>query len=365
MFLISLFLFSALITFSVTPLVIKLARQHGFLDYPNRPHPAIIHTKPLPRGGGLAVLVGLIGCLTLISFVQPSFDKRLLAIFIASFLIVLVGLADDKYDLNPYLRLLANFFTVLIVVGFGIGITSFHNPLGGNINLDIWRISFSIPEFLPFAGLHSILVLADIFALIWIVWIMNAINWSSGVDGQLSGIAFISLSFIGFVALRNLQTDPNQLIVASLAFGAAGAFLGFLPWSFYPQRIMPGYGGSALAGFLIATLAILSGAKLATAFLVLAVPLVDSLWAIVRRLYQHRSPVWGDRQHLHHQLLKRGWSIPKIAFLYYALTAFFGLASLSLDSRGKLFAIAMVVVVLLSFIISVGYLGRKVRNETT
>jgi UDP-GlcNAc:undecaprenyl-phosphate/decaprenyl-phosphate GlcNAc-1-phosphate transferase len=194
---------------------------------------------------------------------------------------------------------------------------------------------------------------------------MNTVNWSSGIDGQLAGVVGIGFLALGLVSLRSIESDPAQLLTAAIAFTAAGSYLGFLPWSFYPQKIMPGYGGSALAGFLLATLSILSGAKLATAALVLAVPLVDGVWTVARRLYQGKSPVWGDRKHLHHQLLKRGWGVPKIVLFYYSITALLALIALSLDSQGKLFAITMVVVILLGVLFTINLLSGRVRGEDT
>lgn len=354
----ALFVLAGALTFLLTPAIIAFAKKFGFLDLPSRPHPAIIHKKPLPRAGGLATFLGIFLTLGIFfSFGHLTASKPLVGILAASFLIVATGLADDHFDLNPYLRLATNFLAILLVVGAGVGISGFTNPLGGFIHLDSLRLSFTVPSLLPFAGPHSILVYADIFAFLWIAWIMNALNWSSGVDGQLSGIAGISFLILGIVSLRLPGT--TQILTASLAFAAAGSYLGFLPWSFYPQKIMPGYGGSALAGFLLATLSILSGAKLATAALVLAVPIIDGLWAVFRRIYHGRSPVWGDREHLHHRLLQRGWSVPKIALFYYSTTALLGVAALTLSSRGKLFAIVMVAIVILGVIFTANQTSGK------
>ncbi len=328
----------------VTPLVIRLAYKFGYLDYPNRSHPAILHSKPLPRAGGVPPLIGFVAALFFTAAVSSSFglSKALMGIIIASIFLVVVGLLDDKFDLNPYLRLFTNFVAVAIAVGAGIGIVAFTNPFGGLFFLDRLVLTINLPTIFGFlSGTHHIIVLADLIAALWIVWVMNALNWSSGVDGQLSGIATISLAILGVAALQLTFRDPSQAPAAVIAFAAAAAFGGFLPWSFYPQKIMPGYGGSTLAGFLIAVLAILSGAKLATALMVLLIPLVDSFWTVVRRLAARRSPVWGDRLHLHHQLLNMGWSPPQICLLYYLIGLVLGILALGFDSQGKFFALAI------------------------
>lgn len=337
-----------------TPITILLAKKWGFVDDPNRKHPAIIHSLPIPRAGGLPTLIA-IASVTL--FLAPI-DQRLVGILIGGFILVLVGVLDDKYDLNPYLRLFTNFLAALVVVGSGVGITWITNPLGGQIRFDQIVIPLNI------FGTHNIVLLADIFALMWIVWVMNALSWSSGVDGQLSGIVVVATFIMGLVALRYLQTDPSQGQVAILSLATMGAYLGFLIFSLYPQKIMPGYGGATLAGFLLATLAILAGGKLATSLLVLAVPLVDAFFSIIRRLIKRRSPVWGDREHLHHLLLDLGWQKWQVALFYWVICAIFGSTALLLQSESKLFALILVSTGILAFLITVTLLAKR-RNGTT
>ena len=356
------FLIAFAISFLAAPIWIKFAKKLGFIDRPNRPHPAILHKTPLPRAGGLPVFIAFLVAVVAIVTLSPHLQitKALIGIVTAAFLLVSLGLADDKYDLNPYLRLLANFLIVLVVIASGIGINSFTNPLGGVVRLDTLVYHFNLGEnFLFFAGEHSIIILADLVAFFWIIWIMNAMNWSSGVDGQLTGIAIIALSLLGFVSASLLSNDPVQILPATIAFAGAGAFLGLLPSSFFPQKIMPGYGGATLAGFLIATLAILSGAKLASVLLVILVPLIDSLWAVARRVFSGRSPVWGDNLHLHHQLLRMGWTIPQICLFYYVLTLVFGLLALNLDSQGKFFAISILGALIFSGLFTIFILARR------
>ena len=366
--LVALLIIAAVISFLITPLTILAARRFLILDFPWRPHPGILHKRPIPRAGGAATYLAIVAAylVFVLASGQTLFDKHIVGILIAGLLVVVVGILDDKYDLNPYVRLLTNFLAAGIIVASGVGITWFTNPFGGQVQLDEIVIRFEIPNILPFgllAGLHTIVLLADILAFLWIIWVMNALNWSSGVDGQVSGIAAVGLIALGVAASRFLAADPSQSAVSILAFAAAGAFLGFLPWSFYPQKIMPGYGGAALAGMIIASLSILAGAKLATTALLLIIPLIDGLWAIIRRLYRGRSPVWGDKEHLHHQLLVLGWSKPQIAIFYYLLAAGSAYLALTLDNRGRFFAISVGGVVILAVLISLAQIVRKIEKR--
>ena len=171
------------------------------------------------------------------------------------------------------------------------------------------------------------------------------VNWSKGLDGQLPGIVLVAAIVIALLSLRFTE-DVTQWNVLILAAITAGAYLGFLPWNFFPQKIMPGYGGGTLAGYLLATLAILSGAKVATMILVLGVPTMDAVYTIFRRMAQGRSPVWGDRGHLHHRLLDLGWSKQKVAVFYWLVSAGLGILALQLNAQQKLFTIVTLALVI-------------------
>ncbi|OGY24105.1 MAG: hypothetical protein A2172_01000 [Candidatus Woykebacteria bacterium RBG_13_40_15] len=361
---IDLFLFAGLVSFVITPIIILFAKKFKFLDFPWRIHPAILHKSPIPRAGGLATFFAVISSYVIFSLIwgPKLLDKHIIGILLAAFVIVIVGVLDDKYDLNPYLRLLTNVLAAGIIVGFGVGITWFTNPFGGQVRLDNIIYHFNFPELLPFgffAGPHSIVLLADIFAFIWVIWVMNSLNWSSGVDGQLPGIAVIGLIALGFASSRLLGVDGSQLAPAVLAFIAAGAYFGFLFWSFYPQKIMPGYGGAALAGLIIASLSILSGAKLLTTGLLLIVPIIDGIWAVIRRILRGRSPVWGDKEHLHHQLLSLGWSKRQVVLFYYLVSIVFAFLALNLSRQERFFAIFLGAVVILAFLITLARLRKS------
>jgi UDP-GlcNAc:undecaprenyl-phosphate/decaprenyl-phosphate GlcNAc-1-phosphate transferase len=133
----------------------------------------------------------------------------------------------------------------------------------------------------------------------------------------------------------------TQWNVSILAGITAGAYLGFLPWNIFPQKMMPGYGAGTLAGYLLALLSILSGAKLATLVIVLCVPMIDAVYVILRRMSQGKSPVWGDRGHFHHRLMDLGFSKRSIAYFYWMITLLLGLVALQLNSRQKAFTIML------------------------
>ncbi|MBI2611773.1 undecaprenyl/decaprenyl-phosphate alpha-N-acetylglucosaminyl 1-phosphate transferase [Candidatus Gottesmanbacteria bacterium] len=351
------FLFSFLISFFVTPLVIILAKRFKLVDDPKtRPHPAHTHKGVIPRGGGLSLFLGLF--IPALLFIP--FSKQFIGIFLAAFFIVLIGLWDDRKDRSPYTRFFLNFFVVAIVVLSGIGIPYITNPFGGIIRLDTLRIIFD------FWGTHSIIVFADLFALLWIVWCMNMVNWSKGVDGQMPGFVAIASFVLGLLALKFSGEDASLIPVTILSFLTAGSFLGFLPWNFYPQKIMPGYGGGALAGFMLGVLSILSFGKLGTLLLVLAIPMTDALYTLSRRLIFRKSPFKADSGHLHHRLLLLGWGKRRIALFYWIISAIMGVIALFLSSTEKIFAIILVLASISAFIFWVSIFSsitKGVRDE--
>lgn len=330
-------LLSFLLSFLATPITIVLAKPLGIIDDPKRrKHPAAIHQKPTPRGGGIPIFLAIL----LASLVFLPVDQRLLGILIGAAIIILVGLWDDKKDINPYFRLISQFLAGGIVVASGIGIAFISNPLGGTIDLSIPRIGF---EFL--GEERSIWLLSAGFGLLWIVSLMNAVSWSSGVDGQLSGFAAIAALTVAILSL-GFSADITQWPVTILAAITFGAFLGFLPWHMYPQKIMPGFGGATLAGFMLAVLSILTTTKVGTLLVVLAIPILDAGYSVARRIAQGKSPVWPDRGHLHHRLLDAGWSKRKIAFFYWGIAALLGILALNLNTQAKLYTIIGIALIL-------------------
>lgn len=331
------FVLAFLLTSVSSPLMIKLARRLRLMDDPKtHKHPAIVHSKPTPRGGGVPIAVGIL--LTTLLFLPV--DRALLMILAGAAGAVVIGLLDDKYDLSPYARFISNFFVALLPVLGGVTMLFITNPLGGGV------ISFDNLRFpLGLLGKDTVILMADAFSLIWIVWTMNMLNWSTGVNGQMPGIAVISAVTIGILSLRFSPLDSANLVTAKLSFITAGAALGFLPFNFPKARMFPGYGGTII-GYMLAVLSILSGAKVATAILVMGVPTIDAIFTIMRRISLGRSPFRGDRGHFHHLLLRKGLPTYKIALLYWIVSALLGAAALTLSSKQKLFAFIVLVVVI-------------------
>lgn len=328
------FIVSFLATVIATPICLVFIKKFGLFDDPKkRSHPATLHKKPVPRGGGIPLFLGaFLSAL----FVLPLTNLTL-AIFAASFVALVIGVLDDKYDVSPYVRFLFNLVAAAIVVGSGISIPFITNPFGGILHLDTLRVT------LPLLGQGIVMLASDLVALVWIVWVMNILNWSKGVDGQMPGVVAISAVVIGALSLR-FQGSEEALLSATLSFIIAGASLGFLLFNFHPAKIFPGYGATSLY-LLLAVVSILAGAKLATAILVMGVPMVDGVFTILRRTLSGRSPFWHDNRHLHHLLLQRGFSQAHIALFYWAISAILGSLSFVLSSKGKLFALIMVGVV--------------------
>lgn len=320
---------AAIVAFAATPLVIKLAHIWKIIDDPKKSnHPKVIHTYPIPRGGGLAIFIAII----ISSSLFLPMDKHIIGILVGALILVVMGLIDDKFNLNPYLRLLIGIFAASIPVAFGIGIAFVSNPFGGIIDLSHPQINFTL-----FNTHHSIWLLSDLFAIFWVTFLMNIVNMGAkGVDGQLSGVTVISALTIAALSLK-FSADITQWPVIILASITAGAYLGFLPWHAFPQKIMPGYGGSTLAGYLLAVLSILSTTKVGALMVVLGVPLIDTGYTILRRILSGKSPVWGDGGHLHHRLLDAGLSKNQVAFFYWGITTVLGILALNLNTTTKIY----------------------------
>ena len=294
------FVFAFIISLAITYITIQIYRGLGLVDTSTaKQHAKHIHTRPVPRGGGIPIFLAM----TFSALMLGQMDVQIAGIFAGALIITLAGILDDLIDASPYLRLVLGIGAAVIVVATGVTIGFISNPLGTGV------IYFNQ------------VFLTQALTVLWIVWGMNFVNMGAkGLDGQLPGVTLIAAIVMGILSFRFVN-DITAWPSAYLSFALAGAYAGLLAFNVYPQRIMPGWGGGALAGYFLAVLSILSGAKVATALIVLGVPLMDVIYVIGRRLYAGKSPVWGDTNHLHHQLLKLGWSKKQVAGFYWLVTA--------------------------------------------
>lgn len=290
-----------------------------------QPRERDVHIKPIPRLGGLAVTISFLitvgavslivpGSLDFVAYTIVGLDANLFGILAGVILLLVVGAVDDVKGVNPWIKLGFHVAAGVILAGSGVLIHHLTNPFGGQILLG--------------AG-------AFLFVVAWVVFVINAVNWLDGLDGLASGISLIATVILYFLAVR---PDVNQLSMSVLAIILGGALLGFLPFNFWPAKIFLGDSGSQVLGFLLATFAIISGGKLATAVLILGVPLLDTLWVIGRRLFTGQPVYKADRLHIHHRLLSAGLSQRQAVMSLYVIAAMFGTIALNTRSLGKLMA---------------------------
>lgn len=329
------FLSTAILSYCLTLFFRFLAPKIGAMDYPDERK---IHKKPVARFGGVALFISFF----IAVFLTVPPDKHLLGIFIGALILLIFGILDDVKGLNPYIKLIGQFLAALAVVVSGVGINYITNPFGGLIFLDAIKIPISL-----FGTTYHIILLADLFAIFWILILINAVNFLDGLDGLASGVSGIS-AFIIF--LLSLSPDVSQPYTALIALILAAACFGFLPLNFFPAKIFMGDSGSMFLGFTLAVLAIFSGGKVATALLVLGLPILDVFWAVLRRTIKGHSPFKPDKKHIHHTILNKGFSQKQTVLLIYAITIFFGITALLSRAFSKLIALLALVILVFALI---------------
>lgn len=343
-------LLAGLISFGLTPYVIKLAVKWGAVDRPDGGRK--LHRRPTPRLGGLAIAVAFI---TTIIAILPL-TRPLTGLLLGAVILVSVGVVDDRRGLSPWVKLAWQVAAAVVALAGGIGITALSNPFGGQIALTWGR---QLIELGPLR--FHVTPVANLFTIIWIVGLVNAVNFLDGIDGLATGVSGIACFFLFALAL-----SLHQPAVAVLAIAGFGAAMGFLPYNFFPARIFLGDSGAYLMGLILALLAIYSGGKLATAVLVLGFTILDGLFTVLRRLYHRRSPFKADRSHLHHLILDFGFSERQTVLLYYGIAILLGMLALHSGTVVKLVAIAtlgLVTAILVAILIRVSKRPSRTRAQ--
>ncbi len=323
------FIVSGLVALLATPVIRRVFGDLRILDHPDSRR---VHDRPLPRGGGVAVVVAFLlvgGGLALFGAGLPGMPgprsvqpAQLAGLFGGAVLATVIGAIDDRFDLRARWQFLGQLGLAGVAIAAGITVAFIGDPFGSGLIV--------FPSAVGIA-----------FTVVWIVGMINSLNFIDGLDGLSTGIALIAAVTLG---LLSLTVQVNQPLVAVLCFALAGALLGFLRWNFHPAVIFQGTAGVMFLGYVLAVLAILGSAKVVVALLVLAVPIIDTFWVIVRRLSARRSPFSPDRGHIHHRLLDLGLSHRSTVLLIYLVCATLGLMSLLVSSATGVLAFMVALV---------------------
>jgi UDP-GlcNAc:undecaprenyl-phosphate GlcNAc-1-phosphate transferase len=311
---------------------LHLLALHAFpklslLDFPER-YGLTRKRLPYPTG-----IISVLTFLVMYIALEP-FHMATIGIVLATCTLAIVNVIDDRRPLPFSFRLCVQLLCALVIFLTGTRIFTITNPLAGIsgiplLSLDTWVI--------PSATFSDPSIVGALFTVLWLGLTMNALNWFDGVRGQVSVISIIGFLTIGALSLSNRVDDPH---LAVLAFVLAGIAAGGLLFDFPPARVLMGDTGSMFFGLMLGVLTIYAGGKVATGFLVLGVPLIDSMIVVGRRLLKGASPFCGNAvdEHLHHRLLRQGWSERQIIALTAALGASFGIAALFMDTLQKFLA---------------------------
>lgn len=317
-------LLAFLLSFMLTPVAKKIAYLVGAIDVPKDSRR--VHTKPIPRMGGLAIYASFIICMFLFSDID--FNKQL-GIFFGSSLLVIMGMIDDTKPMRASVKLVVQLIAALILVKFGFRVEFLTN-------------FFVNSEYIFFTKL-SVPV-----TVVWIIGITNTVNLVDGLDGLATGIATIAALTLAYVAYVN-----GNISIAILTLMLAGASLGFLPYNFNPASIFMGDTGAYFLGFVLAAISIEGTLKGTTALtlivpvLALGLPIFDTTFAIVRRAIRNKPIFEADKGHFHHRLLHIGLGQKRAVLTLYLISILMGATAISIINN------AMINVSVLTFVISV------------
>ncbi|KIL49895.1 glycosyltransferase family 4 protein [Jeotgalibacillus soli] len=324
-----------LLSILLTPLVKKFSIAIGATDTPDHRK---VHKTIMPRMGGLAIYLSfLIGIL----IIQPAGDSTW-PIIVGATIIIITGALDDRFQLSPKLKLLGQLLAALVVI------------LWGGIQVEYINLPFS-------GGVLEFGYLSVPLTLLWIVGITNAINLIDGLDGLAAGVSSIALITISGMAI--IMGDTYVAIFGSIL---AASTLGFLLYNFHPAKIFMGDTGALFLGFMISVLALL-GFKNVTVIsflipiLILGVPISDTFFAIMRRILNKQPISAPDKSHLHHCLLRVGFSHKETVLIIYGIAAMFSMSAFIFSQSTRLGAVLIIIVVLIAIEViveSIGLLGK-------
>jgi UDP-GlcNAc:undecaprenyl-phosphate/decaprenyl-phosphate GlcNAc-1-phosphate transferase len=300
-----------LIALLVTPLASRLGRRLGLVDIPGGRR---LHTGTVARLGGLGLFAGFFvvaAALYLWAPLRPEHRLPLLGVLAGTLFVCLCGLADDRFQFKSGPQFAMQFGAAVIAILTTVWIQAVTFPVFGP-QIFQWYLTYPL-------------------TVLWIMGMMNTVNFLDGLDGLAAGVGGIAALLF---AVHSYWLGQKEIALYPLAL--AGACAGFLIFNFYPARVFLGSAGAMTLGYALATLSILAPARVMTALLVMAIPIADTAFQIYDRWRHGRSPMQGDRGHLHYRLLDLGLSQRQIVVSYWVFCAVFGLAALLIPSIYKL-----------------------------
>lgn len=311
------------------PIIRRFAYSFGKVDNPGTRK---IHRNPIPRVGGIAICLGFFIALMGIQVFDPTFFNQFQTewkgILYGGLIIFFVGLLDDFINLAPRAKLLGQFIAALTAYSFGVKIFFITNPFGGIILFPEW-VSFVI-------------------TIVWLVGISNTVNLIDGLDGLAAGVTTIAGTTLFIIAIQK-----GQPLSALIAIALVGGTVGFLRYNFNPAKIFMGDCGSLFLGFMLASLSITGVMKVAATvavfmpLLILGIPIFDTTFAIIRRVANKRPIFQADQGHLHHRLLRIGFSQRRAVLLIYGISALFGGIALHLTDFAQANVLIIVSILLI------------------
>ncbi|MDO8529349.1 MAG: MraY family glycosyltransferase [bacterium] len=291
------------------------------------------------RFGGVAIIIGFLGTLFLNQ--ELFFSQQIWGIIFASIIILIFGVIDDLKELEWKTQLLFQVVVAILVLILGVRLEFITNPFGGLI----------------FLNSGNYIIVGFFVVIFWIILMINSMNWIDGVDGLSGGVSLIGVLAVFFISLK---PEVNQPPVGIISMALVGSFLGFLIFNFYPSKILAGTSGSMFMGFALASLAIFAGTKMATALLVMAIPIINAFWVIGERIKSGKSNIKSDNRHIHCKLLELGWSPKKISLLFYSATILIALIALNTRAIGKMVAMILVAIIVMGYLI---FIKRKLASS--
>ncbi|WP_059103385.1 MraY family glycosyltransferase [Shouchella shacheensis] len=326
---------------AITPLVVRFAHKCHFVDHPDERK---VHKEAMPRIGGLTFIFGMLAGLIFLTDVLVSEWRQVSAIAVGAALLVAVGLLDDRFVLRARSKVIVQIAAASIVAYSGVVIDFIAIPFGERVDL----------------GFLSYMV-----TVLWFLAVMNSMNLIDGLDGLAAGIAIIACLTMLVIAVGNPTAYGLVLAIGVTLIGSTG---GFLVFNFHPAKLFMGDTGSLFLGYMIAVMSILGFFKTVTMvslvvpLLILGVPMIDTMFAIIRRTLNQQKIAAPDKGHLHHCLLARGYGHRKAVLLMYGVSILFAMSALLLSKTGiwlSLFVLVVVATFIQLFAEFIGLIGDK------